>query len=68
MALHGVKFLLVQGGDEGTNERVLVLRTMHCRVRGEKVASVEEGHDFERVTETLRACDDVSYDEARKKD
>ena len=33
-----------------------------------EVTSVEEGHDVERVTETKRACDDVSYDEAREKD
>ena len=65
----GVKFLLVQGGAEGTDERVLVLRTVHCRLRDERVASVEEGQDVERVTETMRACDDVSYDdEAREKD
>ena len=61
--LHGVKFLLVQGGGKGTDELVLALRTVHCRVRDEKVASVEEGHDIERVTETMRACDDVSCGE-----
>ena len=33
--LHGVKFLLVQGGAEGTDERVLVSRTVRCRVRDE---------------------------------
>ena len=40
--LHGLKFLLVQGGAEGTDERVL----------GLQVTSVNEGHDVERVTET----------------
>ena len=31
--LHDVKFLLVQGGAEGTDERVLALRTVRFRVR-----------------------------------
>ena len=34
--LHGVKSLHVQGGAEGTDERVLALRTMRCRVRDER--------------------------------
>ena len=33
-----------------------------------EVPFVEEGHDVERVTETMRACDDVSYDETRESD
>ena len=34
--LHGVKFLFVQGGAEGTDESVLVSRTVRCRVRDER--------------------------------
>ena len=34
--LHGVKFLLLQGGAEGTDERVLALRVVRCRVRDER--------------------------------
>ena len=40
------EYLLVQGGAEGTDERVLALRTMRCRVREEYF--LEEGHDVVR--------------------
>ena len=49
------EYLLVQGGAEGTDERVLVLRTVCCRVRDERGHFREEGHDVERATVTMRA-------------
>ena len=52
---HGVKFLFVQGGAEGTDELVLVMAhdALSCVTR-ERVTSVEEKLDGERVAETMR--------------
>ena len=47
--LHGVKFLLVQGGAEGTDERVLVLHTVVAVCEMRQVTSVEERHDGETM-------------------
>ena len=38
-----------------------VLKSSVCEMR--EVASVEEGHDVERVTETMRACDGGATDQ-----
>ena len=43
----------MQGGPEDTDERVLALHTIHCRVHEERSHFLEEGHDVERVTEMM---------------
>ena len=39
---------------------------MLCRVRDERVTSVEEGHDVERITETMRVSTCAVVKLARK--
>ena len=49
------EYFPVQGGAEGTDERVLVLHAVVAECEMRQVTSVEDGHDVERVTEVTRA-------------